>query len=1200
MAESERDGAQASGRRLLNATAIMAAGTLVSKILGFAKAALIVAVLGAANPQTETYTYATLVPNTLYMLVAGGALNTVLVPQIVRHLKGDDDGGEAFVNRVVTAFLALLAVVTLVAMVFVPQVMSLWTSPTWRTPALEPHWTMLVLMATLTMPQLFFYGAFFLIGQVLNARDRFGPMMWAPIVNNVIGIAVLGAYLLTWGTNASHGQPFTTQQVLLLGLGSTVGIVAQTAVLIPWMRAIGFRYRPRWDLKGSGLSEIFHVGKWMVGYVVLTTLAQIVVSNLASNATVAVKDVPGAGMTAYQNAYLLWILPHSLITVSLATAMLPSASRLAAAHDFAGVGAETTRTMRLANTFLLPASLAFVILGFPITHLLFGYGRGADSWFYIALTLVAFGVGLVPYTIQYVYLRAYYALEDTRTVFWLQVAISGANVVFAIALTAVDADPVTIAPRLAIAYSLSYLLGAWITWRALTKRLPGLSGTDLLKHLGTLLVAVAPGAVLAAGISWWFSQYESKLTDGVGVLVAGVVMGVSYLLFAKRLGLTEPMQMISALRRRGQVEEPAPPGEGHEIPVVDATVAQGDDLSVEGPEVPPLLYYPDPDADHPRTLEVPPGREAVSPLQAGDLVKQKYRLDEVLQRRGSTVTWLGTDVSLARAVLVHVLSPHDTQTLKILELAQKAASVDDSRFLRIWDVNLIEEDNLGAYIACEYVPGQSLELALRQGVFPWQEAAWVIREMASGLVPQHAEKRYHRRLNPDTVVITASGNVKIVGFLVEAALHTEVGDDDGEAADVRALGELLYACLVGRWPGGAEYGLPAAPKDASGRVLRPRQVSARVPDALDSVVDRILNPVPQGRASRLTTAQGVVTALSQVLGGVDASRDLDRRLNFPVSKVRLTAPRASGADLLTSPLATAAASGLSASVPVSAGSPAPRRAAEPEDDDATQASGPYLDDDQDWGDHDEADPDADPHQAGGTAASLFDDTATLYTPIPPPVAAPVATASEVELTEPAPAPEPSRGWFAVLIGLFGLVLAVSLGNVFLGQYTQSRAPVPSPAAPHAIVAAKDFDPRADGGDDRENPTQTGLAIDADPATAWTTERYGRSADLNGRKPGVGLILDLGEQRSVGWVRVNLGEGVTVADVRVPTDAAATAAPMTGRASWRSAQTLPATTGEVQVKLDTPVTTRFVMIYLTRLPERGGAYQGSVSGVSIHP
>ena len=1174
--------AQASTRRLVGETAKMASGTMVSRILGFVKAALLVAVLGAANPQAETFTYATLVPNTLYMLFAGGALNTVLVPQIVRHIKTDADGGEAFVNRIVTAFGIVLLGVTLIATVLTPQVMSLWTSSTWRTDALAPHWSMLVLMAYLTMPQLFFFGAFFLVGQVLNANDRFAPMMWAPIVNNIVGIAVLGAYVLTWGVNAAHGEPFTTEQVVMLGVGSTLGIVAQTLALVPAARQIGFRYRPRWDLKGTGLGATFHLAKWMLGYVMLTTIAQVVVSKLASDATVAVQNSPGAGMTAYQNALLIWILPHSLLTVSLATAMLPSASRLAAANDMAGVAAETNRTMRLATTFIVPAAVGFAVLGFPFVQLFFGFGRGGDSWQFIALTLLGFAGGLVPYTIQYVYLRGFYALEDTRTPFVLQCLISGSNIVLAWLFVAVDPTPMTIAPRLALAYSVAYLIGAFATYLALRKRLPLLSGRDLLVHLGRVALAVAPGAALA----WVIASFTqgSRLVVALGFVAAAVVALVGFFGVAKRLGIAEASQVMAVASRRGRGAGDGAGGTGTGEPrgtrpvglVAEAGAGVGVGLGASEATERPLLAYPDPRDGHTPATGIPDGLEPVSHVAAGDVLGERYRLGEVLYRRGGTLTWLGFDLTLSRPVLVHVLSPGEPRALQILDQARLAAPAVDSRFLRVWDAVLVEDDAAhGSYIVCEYAPGQSLELALRRGPLTDLEAAWVVRELADGLAAMHALGLYHRQLNPDTVVITASGNVKIVGFLIEAALHPEPDDaSPGEAQDVRALADLLYASLLGRWPRGARYGLPAAPADRQGRPLLPGQVSPRVPRTLDDIVDRIVSPVPRGRASRLTTAHDVALALGAALGGADGSRDLEQRLRFPITPVTVSSRRAvAEAAAAVAPLTTAPLTTAALTTPMAA-----TRRAEPLaplDDTATgDATQPFADF---FADADGDTPDPEP-----------------FTPIPPPVV------TDTRSDAAGGVRPPNRRWWAIGAGILAVVIVAALSSQWLNPAGGGPAPTPTPGAAWAIVGVRDFDPRNDGGDARENPDQAGLAVDSNPATGWTTEFYGRSADFNGRKPGVGLILDLGETRRVGWVTVDFGEGAVTADIRVPQDATASTPPMTSRASWRVVQALPTTGGRSVTQLSTPVETRFVMIYVTRMAQRNGQYQASVHEVSVAP
>ncbi|NLE96558.1 MAG: hypothetical protein GX596_01020 [Propionibacterium sp.] len=329
-----------STRKLLSASALMASGTLISRILGMLRVVLIAFILGQGTRQADILSIATMVPNALYILFAGGALNTVLVPQIVRAIKNDEDGGEAYTNRIMTAFMLVVGAVAIIATAAAPVVTTIYSDGVWREPQLAEQYASMVALTYLTLPQIFFYGAFFLLAQVLNARDKFGPMMWAPIANNVISILVLSTYLLVWGNEGDTSAAFTTGQIALLGIGSTLGIAAQTAVLIPFIKKVGFKIRPRFDLKGTGLGHTFSLTKWTLGFVAVNQLALIVVNRLATTATAG---GAGAGVQVYSSAHLLWILPHSLITTSLATAMLPNASRLAAAHNMRGVGEEMTR-----------------------------------------------------------------------------------------------------------------------------------------------------------------------------------------------------------------------------------------------------------------------------------------------------------------------------------------------------------------------------------------------------------------------------------------------------------------------------------------------------------------------------------------------------------------------------------------------------------------------------------------------------------------------------------------------------------------------------------------------------------------------------------------------------------------------------------------------------------------------------------------
>ena len=1168
-AEEHTEGHRA-GRRLLNATAIMASGTMISRVLGFARAILLAFVLGNGTRQAEMFDTSTLIPNTLYMLFAGGALNTVLVPQIVRAIKNDSDGGQAFVNRIMTAFLAALAVVAALMTLAAPLALMLWTNASWRSPQLSAHYASLTYLTYLTMPQIFFYGAFFLVGQVLNAKDRFGPMMWAPIANNVIQILVLAGYVAVWGTGADTSQPYGTGQMWLLGLGSTLGIVVQTLILIPYMRHSGFHYRPRWDLKGTGLGRTFHMAKWMLGYTALTMIAQTVVWNLATS---AVAGGSGGGGSAYNKAYLIWILPHSLLTVSLATAMLPSASRKAEAGDLTGVEQETTRAVELATTFLLPGSLGLLVLAEPITRLAFGHGQGADDAHYVAWALMAFAIGLVPYTIQYLYLRGFYAMEETRTPFYLQVVISGLNALLALAFVLVWNDPPSVAARLALSYSVAYAIGWWLSHAWLKKQLPTLSGSAILGHLRKVTLASLPAAALAWCITWAFGRFSSLLLQAIGLVVAAVVALLAFFFVAKRLHIAEATQLLSVLRRRGPSATEETPGKAVAGPSAgDPEPSETPDTATaaeQGPTPDALLAYPDPDDGHPEALEMPDDPN-LPRVKAGDRIG-RYRLDELLAVRGERTTWLAFDHRLSRAVLMHVLPRGDAQADDLLDRARRASAISDSRFLKVFDtergpiVSTAAEPDFGAFIVYEYATGMSLEKILQSGPLSGVEAAWLTREVAEALVSVHGQGLFHERLNPDTVIVTAAGNIKIVGFLVEAALTQPETDIDPEDLDVYSLGKLLYACLVARWPGGARYGLAAAPAN-SGRLLTPSQVRAGVSRPLDELCDRILNPVPRNRLSRITTAGGILRALNTVLGAANAAHDLERRLRVPLAPFRTTVPPEEPAPIPTParPLAHEVAR------PVAASREVPAAATTPDEPDGGESSDWLLQEPEDDLEH--------------TAP---------YTPVPPPPA-------------PAVRPLPRRKPRVLLIAAIALFLILLVGSIITvaGNQLLNRNPVatstasPSGPAVLRIRDAADFDPTADGGSGHENARLVNRAIDDDPASAWLTERYRGNPKLGGLKPGVGLVIDLGTEQTVTSVSVGLvGSGSTV-DLRVPATAAK-GWPAGSQADWRTVASASGASGTITLTLDQPTTTRYLLIYLTVLPpEVGNYYQGGITGIEV--
>ena len=1145
--------------RLISASAIMAAGTLVSRVLGFGRLMLLVFLFGNGTRQAEMFTLANTIPNSMYILLAGGVLNTVLVPQIVRAIKGDADRGEAYTNRIVTAGLIALGLITIVLTLAVPWIVGLYTATGWKSPKLTAQYDSMIMLGYYCMPQVFFYGVYVLAGQVLNARDRFGPMMWAPIANNVVSISVLLSFLLAFG-RGNTGQAFTTGEELLLGIGSTLGIAAQAAVLVPFLRAAGYHYRPRFDFRHTGLGKTFRLAKWTLGFVLVNQLALVVINRLASGATVGGS---GAGLASYYNAYAVWILPHSLITVSLATAMLPAASRLAAAHDLPGVADETTRAIRLAVTALLPAAAGLFALGLPIAEFVFGFGQGAKDAHFVGWALMALALGLVPFTVQYLCLRAFYALEQNRTTFFLQLIIAGTNVILGIGAVALLDQPSLVATGLAFAYSAAYSIGVVVSFRRLRRRLPALNGWPLVRHCLRLLMAATPAAAVAYGICWAFALWsESKPARLLALGVAAVAAILIFMLLAHLLRIREVSQIVGTLLRRDRAPRPPSSDDWHDsgdsttvIEPVDptieraATAASGADssgqteMTTSMSEAATLLPQP---ADDDTTTDLAPSttpRRAVTdevPLPATALASdtvlaERYRLEELIRESPPTVTWRAFDQVLSRSVLVHLLSPDDQNAPELLAVARRASAATDSRFLRVLDVVHSESSTIGSYIVSEYALGQSLELILSQGPLSGLEAAWVTREVADALAGVHSLRLYHERINPDTVVITPDGNVKIVGLLIEAALRPPQpasghGADTPEQVDVLDLGRLLYACLVCRWPGGPAYGLPDAPV-VGHRWATPRQVRAGVSPALDNICDQVLGDPPRHHAEPIRSAGALVRALNKVLGPADASSDLERRLHPP----------------------------------------APAESSEPKAATAPAAEPPTI-------------PAAHP-------------TTKVSTPVGPP---------------PGPQRRPRR-WIpllavlVVLLAIGGVLIGVVAGNRggtgAAGDPTASQSATGKAAAGQAgaaitITGARDFDPQGD--DQTENPQLVKLAYDGDPTTGWRTVRYLSSPKLGGIKRGVGLVFDLGSAQPVRSVVVTLPGTGTNVELRVPKENPDTISspPMDSDSRWRRVARASEAGTTATLTAAEPTATRYVLVYLTSLPKEGTDYRGGINEVAI--
>jgi putative peptidoglycan lipid II flippase len=540
--------------RILSSSAVMAAGTVVSRLSGFVRSALLVAALGNVL-HADLFNIGNTVPNMLYILVAGGIFNAVLVPQLVRSMRNDADGGEAYTNRVVTAAVLFLGLVTLLLVLAAPWVMSLYLDPSFDDPSLATQRESVIDFARYCLPQVFFYGVFVLLGQILNSRGRFGPMMWAPIANNVIAVGVLVIYLVVFGpaTEAEQTAGFTSGQEALLGLGSTVGIAAQLLILLPFLKSAGFRFRPRFDLKDTGLGHTLRLGVWTVLFVVVNQIAYTVVVRLASGGTAAAVDGgTGTGYTVYAQSFLIVMVPHAVITVSLATAILPRLSDRANVGDLGGVARTLSLSLRSALAVILPFALLLPLVAPDVAHVVWGWGAGRDEFELFTPTLSLFGVGLLFFTVHYLTLRGFYALERNRTVFWIQCVIAITNIAAAVALVSLATAEQT-SPALVLAYIASYAVGSTLSYLVLRRLLGGLETPRLARFLLRLLIAAGISTVVAYLATVALDHLGSPSNQALAALRGVTITALDVLVFvvvARLLHLREVTDVLDTVTRR--------------------------------------------------------------------------------------------------------------------------------------------------------------------------------------------------------------------------------------------------------------------------------------------------------------------------------------------------------------------------------------------------------------------------------------------------------------------------------------------------------------------------------------------------------------------------------------------------------------------------------------------------------------------------
>lgn len=526
-------------RRLLSDSKTMAIASLASRITGFLRSSLLVAALGITGVG-NAYNGANNFPNMVYELLLGGVLSSVLIPLLVGAQEQDDDGGLAYTQRLLSIGSAVLGALTLVATACAPLIAAAFvTDPDER--GLTSTW------ATLLLPEIFFYGLGAMFIAVLNIRHVFAPGAWAPVLNNVIMIATLVIYWLLPGPVTLDPRSITTAQILVIGIGTTLGIAAQALVLIPALRRNGFRWKWRFRARPNEVGRMKDVGRlagWVFAYVVASQVGVSVVQKVGQD---------HKAFAVFTNADLLIQMPYGILVVSLLTAIMPRLSRAAAQGRTRDVVDDLGLGARLSALALLPVTAGLAVLGPVLCVVLFAYGETTIAGGRLMGTALAVSsFGLFPFAMVMLQLRVFYAMRDGRTPTLINVGMVVTKVAAILVCAQIFDGPAQIAKVLTVSTSASYVVGAVLGHVMLTRQFGRLGFAPVVKTFVRTLIASAIGGAVAFGL---VRAAEAGLGTGragalVGLVAGGLVGLAVFMAVAWKLHIPELRQLGAMLRRR--------------------------------------------------------------------------------------------------------------------------------------------------------------------------------------------------------------------------------------------------------------------------------------------------------------------------------------------------------------------------------------------------------------------------------------------------------------------------------------------------------------------------------------------------------------------------------------------------------------------------------------------------------------------------
>lgn len=750
---------KASDSDVVRSTGSMAIATLISRITGFLRTVALGATLG--TPVASAFNTANTLPNLITEIVLGAVLTSLVVPVLVRAEKEDPDKGAAFIRRLFTLSMSLLIVVTVVAVLGARFLTTLSLGADGQVNIIQSG-----SFAYLLLPQIFFYGIFALFMAVLNTKGIFKPGAWAPVANNIVTLAVLGLYWIVPGSlNPSAPSAVTDPHVLLLGLGTTAGVVVQALIMIRPLRRAGVDLRPLWGLD-ERLKTFGGMALAIVVYVAISQAGYIITNRIASASDVGAPFI-------YQQHWLLLQVPYGIVGVTLLTAIMPRLSRNAADGDDKGVVRDLTLATKLTFIALIPIVVFFTGEGRAIAQALFAYGRFDEiSAERLGLTLAFSAFTLIPYSLVLLHLRVFYAREEAWTPTFIIGGITITKVVLSYAAPHIASSPSRVVILLGAANGFGFLAGAMIGGFLLRRKLGHVGTKEVAWTTGWALSASLVGLVAAWLADWGLDSVGHNIFahfGSFGVLVKLAMVGIIFLIVTgitlSFSGLPEVHNLGAAMRRIPGMRRFIRPDTSKQIEVGTPTEAEVSTQIVAADAFNASPVPPPMSAGVVRGPRLVPG----APVAGG-----RFRLIASHGNVPGARFWQAKEQATGRMVALVFVDTTGTAPLAPISPARAASAAAEvlrrTRLLaRLNHPGIAPGIEVSAYrsgclVVADWVPGSSLKSVVEDGDVDPYAASYAVSTLADAVHAAHHEARTPLGLDNKSRIRIDTNGTAILAF----------------------------------------------------------------------------------------------------------------------------------------------------------------------------------------------------------------------------------------------------------------------------------------------------------------------------------------------------------------------------------------------------------------------------------------------------